>query len=272
MKKNDILVIARAAENNNGYTKKIAKKKLVSIIMLTFNQLKITRQCINSLFRYTKHPFELIIVDNGSTYGTVKYIKKIKSAKIILNSKNLAFSKGNNQGIRIAKGDYILLLNNDVVVTDGWLPRMMECLESDKAIGLVGPQTNAACFSQRISNPDYKNLDELKYYAQAFRMKYSGNWLETHRIIGFCMLMRKEVIEKIGLLDERFGPGGFEDFDYCLRARQAGYKIMVAGDVYIHHIGGASSVNEDFSKFRDRNREIFIDKWCRKSLEFLENI
>ena len=91
-------------------------------------------------------------------------------------------------------------------------------------------------------------------------------------MIGFCMLIPKKVIRRIGLLDERFGPGGYEDYDYCLRVQMAGYKVILAEDVFIHHFGGKGYVGMDYDEMRARNRGIFVRKWCRKTLEFLDTI
>lgn len=103
-------------------------EKLTSIIMLTFNQLSLTGQCVRSLEKYTHAPYELIVIDNGSTDGTAEYLRRHENSKdnvrCVFNEENRAFSKANNQGIKIAKGDFILLLNNDVILTDKWLQRL----------------------------------------------------------------------------------------------------------------------------------------------------
>ncbi|MHB9155197.1 MAG: glycosyltransferase family 2 protein [Endomicrobiales bacterium] len=252
------------------------KPKKVSIIILTFNQLDMTRQCIESLEKHTKCDYEIIIVDNGSSDGTREYLNALLPAKsglrLIFNDKNLGFSKANNQGIRIAEGDYFLLLNNDVILTAGWLERLLACAESDPAVGVAGPCTNHAVGQQVVNAKLELDDPAIQKFACMQLMKNAGNWFETHRIIGFCLLARREVIEKIGMLDERFGPGGFEDYDFCLRVKQAGYKIMIAGDVFVYHIGGQgySQNNLDYDKLRYQNVQIFIEKWVKKALEIME--
>jgi GT2 family glycosyltransferase len=118
------------------------------------------------------------------------------------------------------------------------------------------------------------NFEDIKRFAWMQLLKNAGFWFDTHRIIGFCMLVKREVIDAIGVLDERFGPGGYEDYDYCLRVKQAGYKIMVASDVFIYHIGGQGykKNNLDYDVLRSQNIQIFIDKWCKKALEILERL
>jgi len=264
-------------EIKNEVIKKTANRK-VSIIMLTFNQKETTIKCIESLKRNTEADYELIIVDNGSNDGTREYLNGIKkeqdNIKLIFNEKNIGFAKANNQGIVLAEGEYILLLNNDVLLTKGWLNRLIACAESDPEIGVVGPCTNKAV-GQQVVDVQIEMEDQLiQKYAYMQLMKNAGNWFETHRIIGFCMIIKKEVIERVGMLDERFGPGGFEDYDFCLRVKQAGYKVMIASDVFIYHIGGQGYSNNDldYDKLRHQNVQIFIEKWCRRALEVLETI
>jgi GT2 family glycosyltransferase len=246
--------------------------------MLTYNQIEDTRNCVESLIKNTMPDYELVFVDNGSTDETRQYLEQLKSSrkniKLIFNDSNLGFAKANNQGMRIAEGDYILLLNNDVILTEGWLERLICCAENDPAVGVVGPCTNKAVGQQVVAlNVEYEPRD-IARAASLQLMKNAGNWSEVHRIIGFCMLIKRAVIEKAGMLDERFGPGGFEDYDFCLRVNQAGFKIMIANDVFIYHMGGRgySGNNLDYDKLRQKNVQIFINKWCRKALEVLETL
>ena len=111
---------------------------LTSIIIVTFNQLEYTRRCVESIQRLTDEPYELIFVDNGSSDGTVAYLKSLAGATVIENTDNRGFPAAVNQGIAAAKGSRILLLNNDTIVTTGWLRRMLAALDSDPKIGLVG--------------------------------------------------------------------------------------------------------------------------------------
>lgn len=254
------------------------KVKKTSIIILTFNQLVETRQCFESLRKRTRGNYELIFVDNGSVDETRQYLAQLQNndptIQVVTNPKNLGFAAGNNQGIALATGDYVLLLNNDVILTDGWLERMIACMESDPSVGVVGPVTNNAV-GQQLMRVSLKQDDgAIQKHACQQTLKNAGSWFETHRIIGFCFLMKREVVERAGTLDERFGPGGYEDYDYCLRIKQAGYKIMVASDVFIYHIGGHgySKNNLDYDKLRTQNIQIFIDKWCRRAIEMLDSM
>ncbi len=217
-------------------------------------------------------------MDNGSTDDTREYLEKLretrKHVRTIFNSTNLGFSKANNQGISVAEGEYILLLNNDVVLTEGWLERLKACAESGPAVGVVGPCTNHAVGEQVLDIELKLDLEDINRFACMQLLKNAGYWFDTHRIIGFCMLIKREVIDSIGTLDERFGPGGYEDYDFCLRVKQAGYKIMVASDVFVYHIGGQGykKNNLNYDVLRAQNIQIFIDKWCKKALEVLERL
>jgi len=248
-----------------------ATKGLTSIVILTFNQLRYTKECVESIRKYTPESHEIIFVDNGSTDGTVKWLKEIVAENphytFIENKKNLGFAKGCNQGILASSGEYVLLLNNDVVVTEEWLSGMLECFNSAPDIGIAGPMTNNISGPQKVPNVDYKSIDCLDDYAKLFREKNRYRRVTIapiiRRIVGFCLLFRRQVAEIIGLLDERFGSGNFEDHDFCLRASLEGYRCVIAGDVFIHHYGSRSFVgnNIDYNSAMARNRKLFMDKW-----------
>jgi GT2 family glycosyltransferase/Flp pilus assembly protein TadD len=246
--------------------------QLTSIVILTFNQIDYTKKCIESVFKHTKEHFELIVVDNGSSDGTLEYLQselrdhrpEIR-IKILRNKHNLGFAAGNNQGIAAAKGDYVLLLNNDVVVTRGWLQRLLACVEQNPETGLVGPRTNYAAGPQRVSEVSYDltNLVGLEQFAEEFAGKNKGQSRDQWRIVGFCMLIKRKVIEKIGGLDTRYGLGNFEDDDFCIRAKLAGFNAKIAQDCYVHHFGGKtfSGAKIDYQESLNENWEIFKQKW-----------
>lgn len=256
-------------------------KYLVSIVMLTYNQLDDTKLCVESLFKHTTDVnYELIFVDNGSTKDdTISYLdglkKEHKNIKTIYNKENLGFACANNQGIELAEGDYVLLLNNDVILTDGWLSRMIQIAESDSKIGVVAPCTNHASGRQVVTFAGTEEDDEgIQKFAKETLLKKAGNWISVSRIIGFCMLIKREVLFKVGVLDEMFGPGGYEDYDYCMRVKHENFDIVIALDTFIFHIGGKgySSNNMDYMNLRSKNIELLIDKWTRNMLEIMEKL
>ncbi len=239
-----------------------------SIIVLTYNNLEYTKQFVESILTYTKNHYELLIIDNNSKDGTIEFLKELSKGKshirLILNNSNLGFPKGVNQGIKKAAGNYILIANNDIVVTEGWLERMIGVAESDPKIGLVGPISNSVSGMQLDKDAKYISINEMHSYAAEVKQKNQDRFLEFPRVAFLCTLIKKEVVEKIGGLDERFSPGNFEDDDFCLRAQIAGYKTVIAKDVFIHHYGSKSFTAEGLERYKTRletNQKIFVDKW-----------
>jgi len=237
--------------------------RLTSIIILTFNELRFTKVCLEFIRRYTPEPYELIVVDNASTDGTVEYLLSQKDIKLKLNPQNRGFAGGVNQGIQTAAGEYVLLLNNDTAVSPGWLGNMIRCLESDESIGIVGPLSNYVKAPQLVK-VDYTNMEEVLRFSTEFnKTSDPSKWFELDMAVGFCMLIRRQVINEVGLLDERFGIGFFEDDDYCRRAKEKGYKIMCAGDTFVHHFGSASFIGNkiDNKSLAKRNWLLYFTKW-----------
>lgn len=240
-----------------------AGRPRASIIVLAWNQLEYTRECVESVLACTEGPFELILVDNGSSDGTLDYFRTVAGATVVANPTNLGFAAGNNRGIEVATGEYVIILNNDTLVTETWLDGLIACAEEDPTIGIVGPVSNSVSGPQQVDGASYESFQDLQAYARAFREQHRGRRLPLDRIVGFCMLIRREVIEKIGVLDERFGLGNFEDDDYCLRTRQAGFRLMVAQDVFIHHFGSRTFLGNgvDFAAAMQHGQEAFLAKW-----------
>lgn len=246
---------------------------LVSIVILTFNQLDKTRDCIDSIRNHTPELHEIIFIDNGSTDGTVAWLRELcagnETCTLIENGENRGFAAGCNQGIEAAAGEYVLLLNNDVVVTRNWLGGLLECLRATPDSGIVGPMTNNISGVQQVPDVRYSSGAELDAFAEEFRKKNRHQRIAFRRIVGFCMLFRKSLTDEIGLLDEMFGTGNFEDDDLCLRAAIAGYRNVIAGYVFIHHVGSASFRGNNFdyvATLTDKGR-LFREKWSRPATD-----
>lgn len=241
-----------------------------SIVILTYNKLDYTKQCIESIRNFTHSDYEIIIVDNASTDGTVEWLEQQKDIRVVLNKKNLGFPKGCNQGIEIATGDNILLLNNDVIVTENWLENLLTCLYSDESIGAVGPVTNSAAYYTSIK-ADYQTLDQMHEFARIYNQSNPERWDERLKLIGYCMLVKKDIVDLTGNLDEQFTPGNFEDDDYSLRIRRAGYKLILCKDTFIHHYGSMSWRDnlEGYTTLLSENEKKFIDKWGIASQDFI---
>ncbi|MFO0899240.1 MAG: glycosyltransferase [Pirellulales bacterium] len=239
----------------------MAAYPLTSIVIVTWNELHYTRQCVESIIEFTDEPYELIFVDNGSGDGTADYLQGIPDARLIRNSTNRGFPAAVNQGIGVARGRQIVLLNNDCIVTTGWLRRMLDALSSDGRIGLVGPCTNYTAGRQCVGI-GYDSLSDLDGFAWQRAQLHASLRLECSPLCGFCLLIRRTVLETIGGLDERFGLGTCDDDDFCVRAERAGYRLVAACDAYVHHFGSKTFLGAgiDVSALYERNKRLLIEK------------
>ncbi len=235
---------------------------LTSIVIVTHNQISYTKECLESIRMRTNVPFELIVVDNGSTDQTVEYLRGCADVRLIENTENRGFPAAANQGIAVASGDQILLLNNDTLVTTGWLTRMLDALHSSDAVGLVGPLSNNISGQQQIE-VSYDDLAQLDGFAWDLSQRQRNVRIPTDRLVGFCFLFKREVLDSIGLLDEQFGVGNFEDDDFCRRAADAGYKCLIATDSFVHHFGSVTfkASGVDFGSLLRTNQEKYDQKW-----------
>ena len=240
----------------------------VSIIIVTYNNLALTRLCLESVLRNTEHPnFEIIIVDNLSKDGTPDYLRQLAelepSVKVILNDQNFGFAKANNQGIELATGETIVLLNNDTVVPPGWLSRLLRHL-NDPQVGMVGPVTNFVGNEARIEVP-YSTWQEMENFAHEHTWANDLLVSDIHMLAMFCVAMRREVFNQVGTLDERFGVGMFEDDDYSVRVKQAGFRLICAADVFVHHFGQAAFgkliKSGDYDRIFEENQRQYEAKW-----------
>jgi glycosyltransferase involved in cell wall biosynthesis len=199
----------------------------ISIIIPAFNQLEYCRQCITSIRLATTRPYKLILVDNGSTDGVSEYFDSIKGATVVHAKENVGFAAGVNLGLAHCEG-HSLLLNSDTLVPNGWLERLEATLLQSDDIGMVGPRSNCVSGSQLIDDLQFNEMDKINAYADARAKEHGGELRDVARLVGFCLLIRDKVVQEVGLLDEAYGTGNFEDDDYCLRVMRAGYRLCVA--------------------------------------------
>jgi len=215
--------------------------KFTSIIIVNWNGFKYLKNALNSIYRHnTSIPFELIIVDNGSNDGSVQYIQNFKKnrpeIKLICNTENKGFSIANNQGIRIATGKYILLLNNDILVKgNNWLEPMINFLENNPLAGIVGPRCG--------------KLDKAMTFIEHYLPNYVG---PVDYVEGWCFLMRKSLAEKINLCRSKLWKmsKGYlcedmflfaEDSEFCQRSKLLGHECYQINNVPIHHFGSSTA-------------------------------
>jgi GT2 family glycosyltransferase len=239
---------------------------VVSIIMLTYDQLDCTKTCIESIERFTPPIYEIIFVDNGSSDGTLDHLwqvaHRLPRVRLVANRQNHGFAKGNNQGLCFARGKYVLLLNNDTVVTPGWLEGMISVFERYPRTGLVGPTSNMVAGAQLVPDVSYRDLTGLLDFASQRSTLLRGQTHVVPGIIAFCLLLKKEVVVRLGSLDEIYGTGNFEDMDYCVRADLSGFEMRIALDVFVHHEGHKSfKSTREISHCLQSNWDIFKKKW-----------
>ncbi len=226
------------------------------IIIPVWNQVEHTRACVDSVMRNTSYPYRLIMVDNGSDDATKSYLEELKAnnpaqVELIRNEKNLGFVKAVNQGLKASDAPYVCLLNNDTIPAPGWLERLVEFAQSHKDAGLLNPVCDG-----HLDTP----IDEYAKRLEANK----GRYMEMNQCFGFCMLMKRELIDKIGYLDEAFGIGGFDDTDYSMRAHKAGYRSVCVHDAYVYHKQHVS-----FKAMGDRKKLVlpgekaYFEKWPR---------
>lgn len=235
---------------------------LTSIIIPTYNAQSLLRSCVEAIRAYTSPPYEIIVVDNASTDGTDTYCRRNHITFISL-PENRGFPAACNMGLQLASGDEVLLLNNDVVVSQGWLTNLKRALYSAPEIGIVGPITNYASGRQQVKI-NYEGMVDFHRVAESANHPNSQRWLETKRLVGLCFLFKRELLTTVGFLDEIFSPGHYEDDDYCYRARLKGYKLLIVGDCLVHHEGSASFkrvYDNRLQELVERNRMIFMKKW-----------
>ena len=241
-----------------------------TIILLSYNNLELIQECVESILERTIYPnFEILIVDNNSSDKQVIYYLKEMERKfpeiirVILNNENVGFAKGNNIGLKEAtNSEYYVLINNDIVVTKGWLSRLIAHL-NDKNIGIVGPVTNMIGNEARITVP-YINTIDMPKFAKDYSCQHLGEIFDIRVAAMFCVAFRDNILNKVGYLDEVFELGMFEDEDFSMRVRAAGLRVVCAEDVFIHHYGSSSFSklnNEVYNNLFQRNKKIFEEKW-----------
>jgi GT2 family glycosyltransferase len=240
----------------------------VSIVIATHNNLHLTRLCVDSVLRNTTWPnYEVVVVDNGSTDGTPAYLRTLSErdgrVRCILNASNEGFARANNRGIGIAAGDYLALLNNDTIVPRGWLTRMIRYLETHPDVGIIGPVTNEVGNESKIE-VDYVDIEGMEVFAERYMRDHADQVLELNVLGFFCVVIPRQVLDRVGLLDERFGIGMFEDDDFSMRVRRAGYRLVCFDGAFVHHFHNGtwkySSQEEYLRTFHD-NRRRFEEKW-----------
>lgn len=250
------------------FTESPRDEPLVSVVVVTYNNLALTQTCLASLDTYSDYPaIEIIVVDNASGDGSPDFLRtwaqEGANRTLVLNAENRGFAAANNQGLSIAKGEYVILLNNDTHVTPGWIRTLVAHMRRDPTIGLIGPVTNNIGNEAKIEI-GYTDMPQMLERSAAFTRRHLGVTFDLPTVAFFCVAIPRTVYEKIGPLDEAFGRGFFEDDDYCRRVEEIGLRIVCAEDVFIHHHLSASFNklgSTERQKLFNQNKAYYESKW-----------
>lgn len=243
----------------------------LSIIIVSYNTREVTRNCISSIYQnHPKQPFEVIVIDNNSSDGTPEAIEReFPGVILIKNTTNSGFAPANNQGIEISKGKYVLLLNSDTLTFQNSLDGMMTFMDAHSNVGAVTPRIwldEGKTLQSHILHPftvrrflyEFTPLGEIFPGNTVYKSMWSKDiraWLadaplEVDCFSGACMMVRREALNEVGPLDERFFMF-FEDVDFCMRLKEAGWKFFLVPDAEIVHLAHQSPSN--------RLQEIYMD-------------
>jgi GT2 family glycosyltransferase len=238
-----------------------------SIVVVTCGNIALVRLCLEAVLATTPADVEVLVVDNGSTDGTARQADDLaardRRIRVIRNESNRGFPVAVNQGLAAALGSVLVVLNDDTVVTPGWLDRLERHLR-DATVGLVGATTNHAGNEAEIETA-YETYGELLDFARKRAIEAEGRLVDIPVATMFCAAFRRDVFLAVGPLDERFETGLFEDDDFSLRVREAGYRVGLAEDAYVHHFGegtfGALVPSGEHARIFQTNRRRFEAKW-----------
>jgi GT2 family glycosyltransferase len=224
----------------------------VSIIVPLYNQLAYTKTCLESVRSTTSHETEIILIDNASSDGTAEYLATLDGVLIICNKENLGFAGACNQGIRAASGEWIVVMNNDVILSDGWL---------------VGLLDAARRWDLQIVSPAIREGEhnyEIGQYARELTGRMNAV-IRKGQANGICFMANRRVFETIGIFDDNFRIGQYEDKDLFLRATQAGFKLGTVGSSFLHHFGSVTQNSIKTARadkpYALQNKAYFSRKW-----------
>jgi GT2 family glycosyltransferase len=238
-------------------TKISVRECQIDIIVCVHNALEDVQRCLESVEKHTGSPYQLVIVDDGSSHETEEYLKTFVSGKdncaLLRNERAGGYTRAANKGLKFSKAEFVVLLNSDTIVGPEWLDRLYSAITSDDRNGVAGPLSNTASWQsipELEDNGDWamNPLPEKMSVAQMSEniIEFSGVLRPEAKLLnGFCMMIRQDVIKEIGYFDEdHFGEGYGEEDDFNLRVRKAGWKLVVADDVFIYHAQSKSYSHE----------------------------
>ncbi len=230
----------------------------VDIVVPTYNSPEWIRPCLHSIARNTDLPYRLLVVDDGSDAYTRSLLRDLAAehpqSLLLFNEKNLGFVKSCNVGMGESQSPSLVLLNSDAIVPAGWLGRLKKCMESDARVGIVSPLSNEAANVSVPLAPGCNYLGMAQGLARDRRVQYP----DIVTAVGFCIMLRKQMLDEIGLLDEIYDRGYCEETDLCLRAMKAGWRVVACDDLYVFH-RGEGSFTDGNERYR-KNLRIFLQR------------
>jgi len=234
----------------------------VSVIILNFNTKKLTIDCIRSVYKFTKKVnFEIIAIDNASVDGSSKSLSRFaknKNFTLIKNNKNVGFGRGNNQGIKISKGRYILLLNSDTILTEDSISTLVRFMDGNEKSGIASCRLLNADGTNQSSGGYFPTLlrvflwmsflDDIPLLRRVFKSFHpepfrADNPMKIDWVMGSVFLIREELVKDVGYFDKDYFMYT-EEVDYCFRAKKSGWEVWFVPDTSVIHLGGASSNHE----------------------------
>ncbi len=240
-------------------------ENLTDIVIVNFNTLSVLRECLYSLRAHTPQPHRIVVVDNGSTDGSSQWLQELRwpNLQVIANTENLGYAKACNQGIRDGNGPYVLLLNSDVQMQPGWLEPLLTCMEEDPKIAVVGPKLVDR--SGHITGAGIVGSYANHWPRGLLESDAPGKYNEVEDCISVCgaaYLIRREVIDQLGLLDENYF-FYFEETDYSFRVHLAGYRVVYCPRSRLYHLLGQSCQDHHLlRRYFEDSQTYFREKWA----------
>ena len=258
-----------------------ARDTPVDIVVCVHNALDDVQRCLHSIIAKTTVEFRLIVINDGSNSETTRWLRRFASegsmVDLIETNGPLGYTRAANRGLRASTAEYVVLLNSDTIVGRLWLEGLIECIGSDAKIGIVGPLSNAASWQsipERFDKdggwavnalPSGYNVDEFNELVQ---LKSLRQFPRVDFVNGFCLMIGRQVIDRIGYLDEESFPQGYgEENDYCLRARDAGLELALADHCYVYHAKSKSFGSATRDRLAAQGREMLQGKHGRERIE-----
>ena len=247
--------------------------ELTSVIIPNLNGFPHIIEVMDSLRRTTQGPVEVIVVDNGSVDGSLEWLRTQNDIILLEMGENVGAPAARNRALEISNGETILFCDNDVVFTPGWRSLMMGHLEAWPDVGVVGPMSDYVVGVQKVTEVPTRE-ESLNEFSRKFTEKYRNQHQYSLRLILFCMLVRRTVVDTIGGFDEAFGKWGFEDDDFTLRAKLAGFHLRVARDCFIRHVGSqtAHTAKINYQTLLLKNWGVFKNKWDIGAVAYGESV